>query len=242
MLNVLIQEMVTSIVNKYSLILSLFVFGFCQAQGTIDENLKKELDRIYKYDQIFREYVDSETTDSRKSQILNEIGYSKDDLANGKAYKILSDLDSISLIRIEEIIAKYGYPGKTLVGVPTNEAAWFVIQHSKKIADYFPIIQEAGASNEIPFAKVAMMHDRMLMYEGKEQLYGTQVAGENILNPISGKKEFWYYVWPIQNGESVNELRKEAGFATTVEEYAKSMGIVYKRYTLEEIKQLKIKE
>lgn len=242
MLNILIQEMVLSIVKRYSLVLLLFVFGFCQAQGIIDENLKKELDGIYKSDQILREYIDSETTDSRKLQILNETGYSRDDFANGNVYKILNTRDSINLIRIEEIIAKYGYPGKTLVGEPTNEAAWIVIQHSKKIADYFPMIQEAGASNEISFTKVAMMHDRLLMQEGKEQLYGTQGAGMYILNPTSGKKEFWSYIWPIQNAESVNELRKEAGFVTAVEEYAKSMGIVYKRYTLDEIKQLKIKE
>ncbi|MDR6846636.1 DUF6624 domain-containing protein [Flavobacterium granuli] len=242
MLNVLIQKMVVSIVNRYSFVLLLFVFGFCQAQGTIDEGLKKELDGIYKSDQILREYIDSETTDSRKLEILNETGYSKDDLANGKVYMILNTRDSINLIRIEEIIAKYGYPGKTLVGEPTNEAAWYVIQHTNKIANYFPMIQEAGASNEIPFTKVAMMHDRLLTQEGKEQLYGTQGAGMYILNPTSGEKEFWHYIWPIQNAESVNELRKEAGFTSTVEENAKRMGIVYKRYTLEEIKQLRIKE
>ncbi|MBW4362221.1 DUF6624 domain-containing protein [Flavobacterium taihuense] len=234
--------MIVSNIKRYAFILLLFVFGFSQAQGVIDENLKKELDGIYKSDQILREYIDSETTDSRKLQILNETGYSKDDLANGNVYVILNKLDSINLIRIEEIIAKQGYPGKTLVGEPTNEAAWFVIQHSKKIADYFPMIQEAGASNEIPFTKVAMMHDRMLMQEGKEQLHGTQGAGMNILNPTSGKKEFWNYIWPIQNAESVNELRKEAGFTTTVEENAKRMGIAYKRYSLEEVKQLTIKE
>jgi hypothetical protein len=229
-------------IKKYAFILSWFVFGFSQAQGTIDETLKKELDGIYKSDQILREYIDSETSDSRKLEILNETGYSRDDLANGKVYMILNKRDSINLIRVEEIIAKYGYPGKTLVGEPTNEAAWYVIQHSKKIADYFLMIQEAGASNEIPFTKVAMMHDRMLMYEGKEQLYGTQVSGQYILNPTTGKKEFWYCVWPIQNAESVNELRKEAGFTTTVEEYAKSLGVEYKHYTLAEIKKITGKE
>jgi hypothetical protein len=229
-------------IKKYAFILSWFVFGFSQAQGTIDETLKKELDGIYKSDQILREYIDSETSDSRKLEILNETGYSRDDLANGKVYKIMNNRDSINLIRIEEIIAKYGYPGKTLVGEPTNEAAWYVIQHSKKIADYFPMIQEAGSSNEIPFAKVAMMHDRMLMEEGKEQLYGTQVAGENIRNAATGKEEFWYYVWPVQNPKSVNELRKEAGFTTTVEENSKRLGVEYKHYTLAEIKKITGKE
>jgi hypothetical protein len=234
--------MALTLLKNYSFILLLFVFGFSQAQNTIDEDLRKELDGIYKSDQILREYIDSETSDSRKLQILNQTGYSGDDLANGKVYMILNKRDSINLIRIEEIIVKQGYPGKTLVGEPTNEAAWFVIQHSKKIADYFPMIQEAGASNEIPFTKVAMMHDRLLMQQGKEQLYGTQGAGNYRLNSVTGKKEFWNYIWPIQNPNGVNEMRREAGFTTTVEENAKRMGIDYKVYTIEEIKKLTVKE
>lgn len=234
--------MTVSSIHRCLLILLLLAFGLCQAQETIDENLKKELDGILKSDQILREYIDSQTSESRKLQILNETGYSRADLENGKIYKIMNNRDSINLIKVEEIIAEYGYPGKTLVGEPTNEAAWYVIQHSKRIANYFPMIQEAGASNEIPFTKVATMHDRLLMQEGKEQLYGTQVAGENILNKETGKKGFWYYVWPIQNAESVNELRHEAGFNTTVEENAKSLGVEYKRYTLDEIKKITGKE
>ncbi|WP_269223673.1 DUF6624 domain-containing protein [Flavobacterium sp. IMCC34518] len=234
--------MVISCMQKYAFIMLLFVYGLAKAQETINEDLKKELDGIYKIDQILREYIDNETSDSRKLQILNETGYSKEDFANGNVYKILKIRDSINLKRIEEIIAKQGYPGKTLVGEPTNEVAWIVIQHSNKIANYFPVIQEAGASNEIPFTKVAMMQDRMLMYEGKEQLYGTQVSGQYILNVTTGKKEFWYCVWPILNAESVNDLRKEAGFSTTIEEYAQSMGVTYKKFTLEEIKKLTVKD
>jgi len=234
--------MIVSNVKRYAFILLLFVFGFSQAQNTIDEDLKKELDGIYKSDQILREYIDSETTESRKLQILNETGYSGDDLAIGNVYMILNKRDSINLIRIEEIITKYGYPGKTLVGEPTNEAAWYVIQHSKKIANYFPMIEEAGAGNEIPFTKVAMMHDRLLMQQGKEQLYGTQGAGNYRLNSVTGEKEFWNYIWPILNPNGVNEMRKEAGFTTSVEENAKRMGIDYKVYSIEEIKKLRVKE
>lgn len=229
-------------VNSCLLIFLLFLFGFSQAQETIDESLKKELDGIYKSDQILREYVNPGTAEIRKTEILIETGYSKSDLENDKAHNIIRDQDYINLVRVEEIIAKYGYPGKTLVGEPTNEAAWSVILHSKKIADYFPLIQDAAASNELSFTKVATMQDKILMQEGKEQLYGTQIVEINILNPKSGKKEIQYYVWPIQHAEFVNELRKEAGFTTTVEENAKSLGIVYKQYSLGDIKQLTIKE
>jgi hypothetical protein len=226
----------------FSLVLLLSVIGFCKAQETIDVSLKKELDGIYKSDQILREYIDTRTSDTRKLQILIETGFSKDDLVNGKLDKIVNNRDSINLIRVDEIIAKYGYPGKSLVGEPTNEVAWSVIQHSKKIANYFQMIQEAGSSNELPFTKVAMMQDRIMMKEGKEQLYGTQISKQDRINEATAKKESWYCVWPIQNAASVNELRKEAGFLTTVEEYAKSMGVEYKNYTIAEIKKITGKE
>ena len=39
-------------------------------------------------------------------------------------------LNGENIKRVQEIIAKYGYPGKALVGTPENRAAWIVIQHS----------------------------------------------------------------------------------------------------------------
>lgn len=50
--------------------------------------------------------------------------------------------DSLNLIKVEEIIKQYGYPGKSLVGEPTNIAAWYVIQHSSKIGDYLLMIEQ----------------------------------------------------------------------------------------------------
>ncbi|HJY11891.1 MAG TPA: DUF6624 domain-containing protein, partial [Flavobacterium sp.] len=150
-------------------------------------------------------------------------------------WSAINKQDSINLIRIEKIIAVYGYPGKTLVGEPTNESAWFVIQHTSKIANYLPMIEEAAKKGEIPFTKYAMMQDRYLTQQGKEQIYGTQGQGKQITNKETGKKEFFNYISPIQNPEKVNELRKKAGFTSTVEENAKRLGIEYKVYTLDEI-------
>ena len=35
-------------------------------------------------------------------------------------------------------------PGKSLVGEPANETAYYVIQHSDKIEQYFPVVEKAG--------------------------------------------------------------------------------------------------
>ena len=138
--------------------------------------------------------------------------------------------------KIEIIIAKYGYPGKTLVGEPTNTTAFYVIQHNPaKIAKYYPIIEKAGEKGELPFIYTAMMLDRKLTSEGKEQIYGTQAYGVTINNSLTGKKDFFQYIMPIKNAKDVNKMRKKAGFDTTVEANAKRLGIVYMAYTQEDI-------
>ena len=222
---------------KKQLLLIGFIFLSCvgYSQNGINKDLKIELDSIMKSDQILREFVDSETSEDRKKEILKEVGRENDPSFRKNIWSAINKQDSINLIKIEKIIAVYGYPGKSLVGEPTNESAWFVIQHTSKIANYLPMIEEAAKKGEIPFTKYAMMQDRYLTQQGKEQIYGTQGQGKQITNKETGKKEFFNYISPIQNPEKVNELRKKAGFTSTVEENAKRLGIEYKVYTLDEI-------
>jgi hypothetical protein len=126
-----------------------------------------------------------------------------------------------------------------LVGTPTNEAAFYVIQHSQNIDKYLPVIKEAADKKELPFKLYAMMLDRSLMDNGKEQIYGTQGIGFQITNPQTGKKESKMIIWPIKNSTTVNKKRKKAGFDQTVEDNAKRLGIDYKALTLQEVKSMK---
>ena len=90
-----------------------------------------------------------------------------------------------------------------------------------------------GKKNELPKTLVAMMEDRLLVQEGKEQIYGTQGSGFNT------KNGWTMIIHPIKNPEKVNKLRKKVGFTETVEENAKRLGIDYKVLTLEDVKKLK---
>jgi hypothetical protein len=148
--------------------------------------------------------------------------------------KIQTEVDSSNVKRVEAIIKQYGYPGRSLVGTPTNEAAFYVIQHSTVIDKYLPLIEQAAVKKELPFHLYAMMKDRSLMYNKKEQIWGTQGRGQSILNKATGKNEFKFFIWPIANPANVNKRRKEAGFEQTVEENAKRLGIPYKVYTLDQ--------
>lgn len=207
----------------------------CFSQKQINMELKKELDAILLRDQAIREFFDTEVTEKRKDTLAQLLNYPKAAIR----WNMMDEIDSVNLVSVEQIISKYGYPGKTMVGEPTNTAVFYVIQHApSKISMYYPLIEQAGKTGELPFKYVAMMLDRKLNSEKKEQVYGTQVFMYMINNPKTGKKEPFEYVVPIKDAKNVNKRRKAAGFDTTVEENALKFGITYKAYTLEEIAQI----
>jgi hypothetical protein len=209
------------------------------AQSKINLQLKAQLDTIMRTDQGIREFFDTETGEKRKDELAVILGYPKDTLVKHGMWFFAGKIDAANVAKVEPIIAQYGYPGKTLVGEPTNEAVFFVIQHSSKIPKYFTLIEEAAKKGELPFTDYALMLDRKLCNEGKEQIYGSQIYTERITNPKTGKKEMFSYVRPIKDAANVNQRRKEAGFILTVEENAKRLDCVYKPYTLAQIDQIK---
>ena len=220
--------------NKFSAIAFLFLILFsCKKveKTSINLELKKELSEIEFRDQAVR-FITDQTPKDSLDLIAKRIKVDPTYFKNN--YKSVSvTLDGENIKRVEEIIAKYGYPGKALVGTPENRAAWIVIQHSSPqvIQKYLPILREAVKNGDLDRQSLAITEDRNLMYQGKKQIYGSQFF------EVNGKPAFW----PIENSEKVNELRKEAGFVQTIEEYSKDLygkDFQYKIYTLEEVKKL----
>lgn len=200
----------------------------------LDLDLKKELDEIYALDQGVREIYFAETKED-KDAIANTLGLPIQEDALGYM-KLWNVVDSLNIIKIEKIIEKHGYPGKSLVGAPTNETAWYVIQHSDKIEQYLPLIKEASTKEDIPKHLVAMMEDRYLMQQNKPQVYGTQGSTYFMNTPKQMS-----FIWPIEDAANVNERRENVGFSTTVEEYAKRLygdDFQYKVYTIDDLKRL----
>lgn len=225
--------------SKLTSLLLFFLFvQHTNGQIPVNKALKHELDSIFQVDQQYRVLLYSDEIKTNPDSIAKSYGVETSKLQIFLINKLAST-DSSNLVRVEEIIKQYGYPGKSLVGTPTNEAAFFIIQHSKKIDQYLPVIKKAAEKKELQFSLYAMMLDRSLMYNGKEQVYGSQGSGFEMVNPATGQKEFKMVIWPIKNPETVNQRRKKAGFSDTIEENSKRMGITYIPYTLAEINKMK---
>jgi hypothetical protein len=118
--------------------------------------------------------------------------------------------------RLKEILAEYGWPVPSVVGDDGAEAAWLIVQHA--IADppfqrqCLPLLRSAAQTGEVPLWQVAMLEDRIRMFEGKPQIYGTQLEtdSEGRVRP-----------YMLEDPEHVEERRSEVGLEPLVERLAR---------------------
>ncbi len=200
-----------------------------KSKVSLDLNMKKRLDSIAVLDQKYRELMRAETPEARaeigKKLKMSQAEYTAD------IFDAQALIDSSNMVYVEGIFRKFGYPGKSMVGEPTNSVAYKVLQRNpEKISTYLGLIKEAGKKGELSKVLVATMEDQYLMNEGKPQVYGTQARIED-----DGQK----FIWPIKDEENVNERRKNAGFNKTIEEYSVEIFGEDFRYVPKNIDQIK---
>lgn len=112
------------------------------------------------------------------------------------------------------IIEKCGMPTLMDVGQHQMNTVWLLLQHTDKKhrKKYFPEIEKAVKNKELSKEQYALMKDRILMDEGKPQLYGSQIK--------NGK------LYKLESPSKVNERRQEMGMES-IEEYLLRFNIPY---------------
>jgi hypothetical protein len=94
---------------------------------------------------------------------------------------------------VKVIVRQYGWPSPRLVGRDGAEAAFLLVQHSDHAfqKQMLPLVEKAYRSSELSGQSYALLLDRVLVGEGKPQVYGTQakrfeewVGREPALEPI----------------------------------------------------------
>lgn len=128
-------------------------------------------------------------------------------------------IDEANTKRLVEIFETYGWPGKGIGGENGPSTAFFILQHADIAYQkrYLPLARKAATDGELAGDLLAMLEDRILMSEGKKQIYGTQ------LRP-NGKGGVEFY--PIEDEEHVDQRRRRVGLPP-IAEYAKQWGLVY---------------
>ena len=109
------------------------------------------------------------------------------------------------MTNLELIIEEHGWPMISMVGDEAAGAAVLIVQHSDigHQKQYLPLVRDAALTGEAAGESYALLQDRVLMSEGKRQLYGSQVRR----NEATGG----WYVWPIEDEEALDERRAALG-------------------------------
>ena len=180
--------------------------------GKYDRKQKKLLEEVYIKDQKDR-LIMPKVQQQFGAQSIEMMALRMRILKNDKANQTL----------IATFIEKYDWPGKATVGVKGSLAAFYVIQHAPLAFQlkYFQRVIAAANAGDLPWDQVCMMQDRILIRQGKKQLYGSQL----MTDPITKMLTFQ----PIQDLHEVDERRAKVGL-NTLKEAAQQMGIDYEHF------------
>ena len=139
-----------------------------------------------------------------------------DSIAEAEALHEMQRVDKLNQEQICKILDSRGFVGSDKVGDAVG-TFWAVIQHSdvniqKK---YLPLFQEAAQKGDIAKEGVAMMEDRINMFEGKPQRYGSQIEEDEHGNPR---------LYKLLDESKVDEWRSEMGMEP-LKDYLRKMRI-----------------
>ena len=128
-------------------------------------------------------------------------------------------VDSLNQTMVFDILDNDGWPSN--LSDKANRAIWIVIDHSDLTSrsKYVSFVRAKADEGILDKSDYAMLNDRVLMEEGKPQVYGTQIKmaatfdGEDMVMQL--------YLWPVENPDALDSLRRSVGLSP-IEEYLRS--------------------
>jgi len=128
----------------------------------------------------------------------------------------MEELHRANASRLRQIVAVFGWPGQALVGEAGARAAWRIAHNAISEPDFMrqcrELLDAASQKQDAPRWQFAMIDDRIRVYEGKPQRYGTQLRnGPDGVEPH-----------PLENASRVNSMRMQAGLPPLAQTLAKA--------------------
>ena len=153
-------------------------------------------------DELRRELVEMRAEDNRVRQELLERGE-----LGGPYVPRMEAVHTRNAARLRDLIDAHGWPGEDIAGKDGAESAWLIAQHAIGEPDFqrevLQLVQACAAAKQVPLWHAAYLEDRIAMYEGRPQRYGTQWLDD----PVDGRTRPWLLAEP----DRVNERRAEVG-------------------------------
>ncbi|MBP3774153.1 MAG: hypothetical protein ILA34_02235 [Bacteroidaceae bacterium] len=173
----------------------LFGWALLLLAGCTDYN--RILEEVHDKDQAAREWS------------LGMASLSSDDVARHSAE--MRAVDSLNRTIVFGILDQHGWPSG--LSAKANDGIWLVIDHADDECQrkYLPLVREKTEEDIVKPSDYATLYDRLLMHEGKPQMYGTQVrmaatfVGEDLAMQL--------FLWPVQDADGLDSLRASVGLS-----------------------------
>ncbi len=120
-------------------------------------------------------------------------------------------IDQVHNDRLKEIVDHIGWPTRDLVGLKATQAAYMVIQHSSNDIAFqnrcLELMVDLVAQGELPASYVALLTDRIRVFQDQPQVFGTQMEMAmnefGVMTPTP--------TVPIEDPEHLDDRRKLMG-------------------------------
>ena len=128
-------------------------------------------------------------------------------------------VDSLNQATVFGILDKEGWPSP--LSDKANRAIWIVIDHSDLAyrSKYLDLVKEKAVEGVLDKTDYAILKDRVLMEEGKPQIYGTQVKMAATI--VDDEIAMQLCLWPVENPAALDSLRNTVGLSP-IEKYLKA--------------------
>lgn len=177
-------------------------------EANYDKAAQKELIDIFNSDQYIRyQFLAARNKYGLNSKVVDSL------------LLIMHTQDSLNLAKIEKLISEKGWLGANKVGVQASNTLFLVIQHSnlKTQKRYRPILERAVKLGNAPASSLAFLDDRIAVFEGRKQMYGTQLYTDPKTNITT--------LSPLEDPANVDLRRASVGLEP-LREYLKACGNV----------------
>jgi hypothetical protein len=123
-----------------------------------------------------------------------------------------NELNTKNFARLEEIVATYGWPGRSLVGAEGTDAALIIFSHATldQQKALLPMLREAVAAGQMTALQLARREDSILVNDGKSQIYGTYFVSDSDGHPMLA---------PVQDPANLEERRSSVGLPSMEEQF-----------------------
>jgi hypothetical protein len=120
-------------------------------------------------------------------------------------------------LRLREIMAQIGWPTERLVGKRAAEAAWLIAQHAIAYPQFqrscLKFLAVAVREHLVPAWQPAMLEDKIHVFEGRPQIYGTQLEPDEYGNMRP---------YTIEDPDGVDDRRRAVGLEPLAERLARA--------------------